>query len=213
MSMPENKPPRVVAELGRPETPAETAARKAENSRKHRANQTLINLVLALGASLAIVLFLVLVVVRPDGATRPNVNFIKDAAGLQSQVATTLAAPVLPSTWKANRDGLSSGADGIQSWEIGLISPSNQYIGFVQGISANPTWVSNQLEQARATGETVIGGVKWAVYDLRDSASPGNFAYSLSGTIGKSSLVLHGTATDAEFHTLATAIAAQLGEG
>ena len=31
--MAEAEPPRVVAELGRPETPEETAARKAENSR------------------------------------------------------------------------------------------------------------------------------------------------------------------------------------
>ena len=39
------RPPRVVAELGRPETPEETAARKAENSRIHRASQNTRNLV------------------------------------------------------------------------------------------------------------------------------------------------------------------------
>ena len=56
------KQPAIVAELGRPETPEETAARKAENSRKRRANQTAFNLIVATIASLGIVLFLVVVV-------------------------------------------------------------------------------------------------------------------------------------------------------
>ena len=62
------KEPAIVAELGRPETAEETAQRKAENSRKHRANQTALNLVGATVASLAIVAFLVIVVVRPAPA-------------------------------------------------------------------------------------------------------------------------------------------------
>jgi hypothetical protein len=45
---------RVVAELGRPETPAETAARKAESSRLHRQRQTVNNLVYSLIATLGI---------------------------------------------------------------------------------------------------------------------------------------------------------------
>ena len=94
-----DRPPRVVAELGRPETPDETAARKAENSRKHRANQTLRNLVLALLASLAVVLVLVLVVVRPDGAPRQARDYRADATNSQAQAGQTLAAPPLPTGW------------------------------------------------------------------------------------------------------------------
>jgi hypothetical protein len=71
---------RVVAELGRPETPDETAARKAENSRAHRANQTTRNLLLALLASLAIVLFIVLVVVRPGTNLVKSVNYLTVAS-------------------------------------------------------------------------------------------------------------------------------------
>src|SRR5207342_1416059 len=56
----------IVAELGRAETPAETAERKAKASAKRRSNQTAINLVIALVASLGLVLLVVLVVVRPE---------------------------------------------------------------------------------------------------------------------------------------------------
>jgi len=208
-----NRPPRVVAELGRPETPEETAARKAENSRKHRANQTLRNLVLALLASLAVVLVLVLVVVRPDGPPRAAVDYRGDAANSQQQAGKTLAAPQLPAGWSANTDGLTTGSDSVVAWTVGLITPSKQYIGLVQGIDANPTWLANQLENKRSTGSTSIGGRDWAVYDRRADDSPGNFAYSLSTVIGSSSVVLHGTAPTREFDTLASAISTQLQKG
>ena len=207
------RPPRVVAELGRPETPEETAARKAENSRKHRANQTLRNLVLALLASLAVVLVLVLVVVRPGVAPRQAVDYRGDATDSRAQVGQTLAAPPLPSGWSANRDGLTTGSDSVVAWSVGFITPSTQYIALVQGIDANPTWVANELENKRSTGTTSIGGHDWTVYDRRSDPDPGNFAYSLSTVIGSSTIVLHGTAPDTEFHTLAAAIAAQLDEG
>ena len=50
------KSPRIVAELGRPETPDETAARKAESSRVHRESQNTRNLVAALIVTIAIVM-------------------------------------------------------------------------------------------------------------------------------------------------------------
>lgn len=210
MSSPQNRPPRVVAELGRPETPQETADRKAANSRRHRSNQTLRNLVFALLASLAVVLVLVLVVVRPDGAKRPAVDYRSDAAQSEQQAGQQLAAPKLPDGWSANNDGLTTGSDSIDSWKIGLISPNEQYIEVVQGIDANATWMANELENARATGTRSIGGATWTVYDRRDSEDPGNFAYSLSTVIGPNSLVLHGSGTDAEFGTVAKAIITQL---
>lgn len=205
--------PRIVAELGRPETPAETAARKAENSRKHRANQTLRNLVLALLASLAVVLVLVLVVVRPNGPPRQPVDYRADAADSQAQAGQTLAAPPLPSGWSANNDGLNTGSDSVLSWGVGFITPSTQYIGLVQGIDANPTWLANKLQNKAATGTTSLGGHDWTVYDRRSDPDPGNYAYSLSTMIGSSTIVLHGTAPSAEFATLARAIAVQLDKG
>jgi hypothetical protein len=205
-----SRAPRVVAELGRPETPEETAARRAENSRRHRSNQTLLNLLLALGASLAVVLFLVLVVVRPDGTPPPAVNYRSDAVESRAEVGHTLAAPTLPSGWKANNDGLDTGSDGVVAWTIGLITPSQEFIGVVQGVKANPTWVANQLQGTQSTGNVTIEGVRWKVYDRRDAADAGNFAYSMSTVTGVSSIVLHGTGTNAEFATLAGAITTQL---
>lgn len=199
--------PRIVAELGRPETADETAARKAASSRAHRSNQTLINLILALLASLAIVLFLVLVVVRPDGAARRPVDYRAVAAQVQPTVNAILAVPALPKGWSANSASIETGADGVRTWMIGFITPSDQYIGFVQGIAADRTWISTQLEQARSTGTTTISGVDWMIYNRRTVSDPGNFAYSLSGLVGPNTYVLHGSASTKEFETLASAVA------
>ncbi|MCU1528020.1 MAG: hypothetical protein JWP75_1783 [Frondihabitans sp.] len=210
MSTSPDRPPRVVAELGRPETPEETAARKAESSRRHRSNQSLINLVLALLASLAVVLFLVLVVVRPAQPDRPPIDYVTVASQAQPQVKNTLAAPHLPATWTANSAGLTTGSDNVVAWSIGFITPGAQFIGLVQGIDANATWVSNQVQKARATGTTTVGGLDWKVYDQRTGQDTGNFAYSMTATVGTSSVVLHGTATTKEFTLLAEAVGRQL---
>lgn len=196
---------RIVAELGRPETPDETAARKAETSRKHRANQTLRNLIWSLVASLAVVLLIVLVVVRPDPAPPTAVDYIEVASEAQDSLDATLAAPVLPSGWLANSAELRADGD-IQVWYVGLITPGEQFIALNQGLGANTTWVDNVLDGARETGSVTIDGVSWAVYDYRDAEDAGNLAYAMAATVGDSTYVVFGTASDIEFHTLVTAM-------
>jgi hypothetical protein len=198
----------VVAELGRPETPEETAARKAETSRKHRANQTLLNLVVALVASLAIVVFLVVVVVRPAPAPSASIDYAAVAAEAQGATDEPLLAPVLPSGWSAN-DARFQTTEQVPTWYVGFITPGEQYIGLDQGVGANPTWQATLLDDAEQTGTVTIDGVDWVVYDQRGASDPGNFAYSLATTHGESTVLLHGTASDAEFELLAAAVAAE----
>jgi hypothetical protein len=202
----------IVAELGRPETPDEIADRKAEASARRRSNQTTVNLVLALLASLAVVALVVLVVVRPQQIERDPVDYRAVAVDAQGEVDVPLAAPVLPDGWSANRAELKpAGADGVQSWQVGFLTPSGQYIGLVQGIDANATWVGDQTGDHEATDSILIDGIDWNVYDRTDTDDPGNLAYALVATLDRSTVVLAGTATHDEFATLAAAVATELG--
>jgi Protein of unknown function (DUF4245) len=201
----------VVAELGRPETPEETATRKAENSRAHRANQTTRNLVLALLASLAIVLFVVLVVVRPSTNLVSPVNYRSVATQAQQGISETLVAPPLPHGWQSNDAELKSDSGKTVTWYVGLITPKQQFIAIEQGIGTSNTWFGSLLGKAQPTGYATIAGVHWTVYNQRNVADVGNYSYSLAGTVGSSHLVLHGSASVAEFRVLATAIGSQLG--
>lgn len=202
------KEPAIVAELGRPETPEETAARKAESSRRHRSNQTLVNLVVATVASLAIVLFLVVVVVRPTPEPSPGVDFAAIAAQAQPEAAAPLIVPALPETWTANAARFDV-QNEVPTWYVGFITPSTQFIAFNQGVEANPSWQGALLERAQQTGTVTIDGLAWTVYDLRGTQDAGNFAYSMATAIGASTIVLHGTAPVGEFELLASSIAAE----
>ncbi|MDF2574702.1 MAG: hypothetical protein K0S05_1614 [Agromyces sp.] len=198
--------PRVVAELGRPETPEETAARQAENSRKHRQRQTVKNLVLALGASLLVVLVIVLLVPRSDTPIERDIDVADVAAQAQAASDDPLAVPELPEEWRANAAELRrSEVDEVTAWYAGYLTPSDEYVGMYQGLDANPTWVAGLLARTLATGTTTIDGVEWTVYDNRDSTDDvGNARYGLATEAGGTTFVLLGTATPEEFETLAT---------
>jgi len=201
----------IVAELGRAETPQEIADRKAEASARRRSNQTTFNLVLALIASLGVVALIFLVVVRPQSVEREPVDWKSGARDAQSQFDVPLVAPSLPEGWSANRaEPGDVASDGVQTWQIGFLTPSGQYIGLVQGIDANTSWVSQQTANSEATDRFELGGAGWNEYDRRDVTDPGNLAYAIVATFDRSTVVLGGTAPDDEFETLATAIAEEL---
>lgn len=197
--------PRVVAELGRPETPEETAARKAENSRTYRQRQTVKNLVLALGASLLVVLVIVLLVPRSDTPIERDVDVALVAAQAQASSDDPLAVPELPQDWRANAAELRrSDVDEVTAWYAGYLTPSDEYLGMYQGLDANPTWIAELLARTLATGTTTIDGVEWTVYDNRDSADDvGNARYGLTTEADGTTFVLLGTASPEEFETLA----------
>jgi hypothetical protein len=201
----------IVAELGRPETPEETWARKDTARRARREHQTAFNLVLALIASLGIVLFLVAVVVRPDTAVDRSVDYRQVAAKAEVS-GVTLLAPALPSGYSSNNaEYQERSSDGVSVWTVGLLTPDRQYIGLHQGIDADRTWLADQLGDHDPTGSRTIAGTKWTVVDRRsEGKGAGNDAYTLVTKAGRSTVVLAGTADDKAFRTVATAVAAQL---
>lgn len=197
--------PRIVAELGRPETPEEAADRKAAASQRRRANQTAFNLVIATLASLGIVLLLVLVVVRPAPEPAPPVDY--ETIAVQSGV--DVVAPELPDTWSANSARIET-VGGVRTWTIGFITPATQFIALDEGLDANDTWLAAAVHNATATGSATVGGLDWTTYDRRNDSEAGNHAFAMSAEIGDHIIVLHGTADDAEFQTLAAAVASEV---
>lgn len=206
------KPPRVVAELGRPETPQETAERKATQSRKYRSSKTVNNLVYSLLATLAVVVLMVLIVPRSDTPLDRNVDLNQVATQAQVGVDQTLLNPELPAGWRANAATWhSGGSDKIPSWYFGLLTPSDQFIGVTQAIDANPTWLATQLQKQAASDTLSVEGVTWDVYRNTAAAKDrGNFDYALTTQAGASTVVLVGTASESEFSDLAAVLAPQI---
>ncbi|BDI23562.1 DUF4245 domain-containing protein [Herbiconiux sp. L3-i23] len=205
------RPPAIVAELGRPETPDETAARKAQNSRNHRDRQTTRNLVLALVASLGIVVLLVLIVPRGDVEQLRDVDYRATAEQASADVGEPLVVPDVPDTWSSNVAELRTGAaDGVTSWYVGFITAERDFVGFSQGLDANPSWLSAVLDGSLATGTTDIGGAEWTVYDHRDEDGRGNLEYALALEDGGDVFVIYGTADPSEAEELAETVTKQV---
>lgn len=203
----------IVAELGRPETPEEAAARRAASSRRYRESKTSINLVVALLASLAIVLVIVVIVVRPSPPPAEPVDYSYVAAQVQPGYDETIADPALPSDWRANSARITSGRDGVAEWYIGFVTPAQDFVALTQGIDANPTWLAAKLDGGLATGTATIDGVVWDIYDRREAEDIGNLAYAMTAVVESGTIVLHGTAGDDEFRTVAAAVGASVSSG
>ncbi|GAA2236519.1 DUF4245 domain-containing protein [Herbiconiux moechotypicola] len=200
----------IVAELGRPETPSETAARKAEQSRLYRDRKTLRNLLYALLVSVALVGVIVFAVPRPEQSLLEPIDYRSVAVSAQSSMPIPLAVPDLPDTWESNAAELrTSSADQVVSWYVGLITPSNEYVGLTQAIGSNPSWLSEQVGRGLASGTVELDGVEWTVYDNRATGGTdlGNVEYALTAESGATTYIVFGTASEAEIAEVATAIA------
>jgi len=209
--------PRVVAELGRPETPDETAARKAEQSRLYRDRKTLRNLLYALLVSVGLVAAIIFLVPRPEESLLQSIDYQDVAASAQASMPVPLAAPELPEGWTSNAAEVRSGAaDGVLSWYVGLITPTKQYVGLTQAVDANPTWLADQVARGLASGTVSLDGVEWTVYDNRDPAGSsdevGNTEYALTTESGATTYVVFGTADPDEIEQVAAALAANVQE-
>lgn len=196
-----------------PDGPAPSQA--SEAARIRRARQTTRNLILALIATLAAVGLMLVLVPRDDSSQLERVDWAARAESLQGQAAMTLASPVLPDGWYANHaDYEDDTTDGLQTWDVGFVTPANAYIGLQQVHGGNPTWLANQLADRPATGERTIAGHVFEVHDQRGQPgfTKGQNDYALVGEAAGTTLILNGTAEDDEFERLVTATLASLGE-
>lgn len=124
-----------------------------------RARQTLINLLLALGVSLAVLLTFMMVVPRDDSNRIQAVDYVAIAADVRESVGVDVLAPAaIPTGWWSNsarwRD---TTADGVNYWHVGFVGPNNQYVGIDQALEANPTWLAQKVvdyEQVSSTSPT-----------------------------------------------------------
>jgi len=114
-----------------------------DSAAKHRAKQTVNNLVLALLASLGIVLVTVLAVPRDDSNRIQPVDYQASVAAAEASSKLDILAPALPQDWWSNRATWHGKTiDGVSYFETGFVGPKNQYVLVTQAFAVNPTWVA-----------------------------------------------------------------------
>jgi len=182
---------------------------------KRRARQTVTNLILALVASLGIMLAIVLIVPRDDTSRIQPVDYKSIAADAQSSSGKQVVAPELPAGWWANSARWSEKpADGVQNWYTGFVGPKNQYIGLTQAFGINPTWLAFQVKDAVKTGTQAIDAYTWDIYEAQMPSSPPKTKdYMMVLKYNTSDVaIIYGVAKPQDFVEIAKAIQTKLME-
>ena len=205
-----SKQPRIVAELGRPETPEETAERKAEFSKKYRASQNFRNLIAALIVTLAVVAVIIFAVPRGEPASEHNVDVPGIAADVESTMQRPVIVPELDDFWRANAADLQGGATTV--WNITLAPADEDERGFIrvaQAFDADSSWAPQMLGGTAPTDSTSIGGLEWDVYAL-GTDTDNNVSYAVGTQAGEDYILLYGSRSADSTAELAESLVPQI---
>ena len=200
--------PRVVAELGRPETPEETAARKAEASQRYRSSQTFRHLIAALLVTLGVVLIVVLGVPRGTVSEGEGVDVTAEAAKLAEAYDRTVIAPVVPESWLVNAARMEG--DEVSAWTVIYVPDDTSFIRVAQAFDPDPAWISRTLGGATPTGTVTVDGIVWDEYEIDNPDRAGNITYAMATDAGNDQVLVYGTADAATSAVVADALADQI---
>ena len=178
-----------------PTTPQEIAEAKAEARRLRRQRQTAKNLIASLVATLGIVMFLVLVVARPDSQVAKPIDFVTVGAEAEAESGYNLAIPQLDETWSSNRADLREEPTG-DVWRVGLISASGGFVQIVHYLDTDD--VTNEIPDDGVNGSetlTSLNGARyeWSSRDRSRVEGAGNDVYLLWTPVSNGRLILRGT--------------------
>lgn len=204
-----NKPAPIVAELGRPETPDETAARKAASSKAYRSSQTVRALVAALIATLAIVAVVIFAVPRGEPASAPKIDLVGIAADVESTVGGPVLVPELGDFWRVNAAALQGGATSV--WDVTMAPAGEDERGFIrvaQAFDADSSWAPQRLNGTAPTDTVRIDGLDWDVYDLK--ANSDNVSYAIGTQAGDDYVLLYGSRSAESTAELAESLTPQI---
>jgi hypothetical protein len=140
---------------------------------KRRARQTLINLLLSLVATVGVMVLLILAVPRDDSNRIQPVDYKAVAVEAAKEAPSKILLPVLPVDWYSNAARYRSSAlDGVANWYAGFIGSNGEFIAMTQGFEVNTTWMQLMLESNKQTGEVVIQGETWKIYESMRPNNP-----------------------------------------
>jgi hypothetical protein len=181
----------------------------SDSAARHRARQTVINLCLALAASIGLVVTLVLIVPRDDSNRIKEVNYptISQKAKVDSGFEVITITP--PTNWWSNNASLTTNnIDTVPVFKAGFVGSDIKYIGYTQAFNANPTWLALSLNGKVITGEYSSQHYKWDIYESvvkNDPKKTMDYIMVLNHK-DQDYVLLYGVADQSEFKTFVDSI-------
>lgn len=181
----------------------------SDSGARYRAKQTVVNLVLALAACVALVVILVVSVPRDESNRIKEVNYsaIVDQAISSSGLKLIKISP--PEPWWSNLAQLNTeSADAVVNFKAGFVGSNIKYIGYTQAFDANPTWLAFQLQATTITGEYTYKRFKWEIYQSVIKNDPAKtMDYIMVLNYSKNNyILLYGVADQKEYEAFANQV-------
>lgn len=176
---------------------------------KRRARQTLINLLLSLGATVGVMVLLVLSVPRDDSNRVQAVDYRGIATQAASEAPGELLVPAFSAEWYSNSARYRSAVqDGVATWYAGFVGPNNEFLAMTQGFDVNQTWVQIQLEANKPTGQITLGGQSWIIYETtRASTTAKSKDFIMLLEYGNNAVLVYGVAPSQQLEDFAEQLA------
>jgi hypothetical protein len=182
------------------ETPTEPAPSAPQASPGSRTRQSAADMLRTLAVILAVVAVIVLLVVRPNEVTQPDVDPSAAALAARPGLSFVPAVPAgLPAGWAARTAEVQSGTDGVAMWSLQYKTPGGDYGAVRQARGATRDWEARQVTDGREDGTVAVAGRQWTV---RSRTDRGITSWVLH--VGDLTTIITGTASTAELETLAT---------
>lgn len=170
------------------------------SSQAKRASSTARGMLIATGATIAVVLPVYFLNPSYTAETyRRNIDVATVARQAAGDAGYLPAAPEL-TDWTSNYARWVTGrSDGVDFWEVGFLTSDAGFIQLTQTDDANPTWVAQRIGDAQVSGARTIGDLEWELLD-----APGGDTVLMTDVDG-STVILNGEAELTEFDSLGAA--------
>jgi hypothetical protein len=185
----------------------------SDSAARHRARQTVINLILALGASIGLVVTLVLIVPRDDSSRIREIDYTAISQKAQEDSGFDVITITPPENWWSNNAMLTTNnIDTVPVFKAGFVGSDIKYIGYTQAFNANPTWLALSLNGKVLSKQYSSKHYKWDVYESIVKNEPKKTMDYIMVLNYKDQdyILLYGVAEDSEFKTFIDSIDEEL---
>ena len=185
----------------------------SDSAARHRARQTVINLILALGASIGLVVTLVLIVPRDDSSRIREIDYTAASQKAKADSGFEVITITPPENWWSNNAKLTTNnIDTVPVFKAGFVGSDIKYVGYTQAFNANPTWLALSLNGKVLTKEYSSKHYKWDVYEsiIKNEPKKTMDYIMVLNYKDQDYVLLYGVAEDSEFKTFIDSIDEEL---
>jgi hypothetical protein len=123
-------------------------------------------LILALGASIGLVVTLVLIVPRDDSNRIKAIDYTAISQKAKADSSFDVVTITPPESWWANNAALTTNnIDTVPVFKAGFVGSDIKYVAYTQAFKANPTWLALSLNGKVLTGTYTSKHYTWDIYE------------------------------------------------